>query len=331
MTALRSLLVSLMLLALCAHHAWASAGEGCGACNAPEPSCAQTSTTGTNECGQSCNKLVSQWCDAAEPLCGQTTSGNWTCGNACTKTGPDCGWQPYGFVMPGDPAYGFPDLKDLSGTKPLYPDPKTTDMLGLAAQGNIVIGDYTDKKNADGTDNTNDFPGRVIPRLRPQPGSPLQPYVIDPADAALGYHDAGFDAKGRPKFSGDYTQVDELGNGQKLDGTPRRFYESTLPDAEFKKLIDPYLYYRLDPSEMNIDAVLFTNHTITGFVNTRVLNINGTMIARDDTLTFLETMFNINHDVRLFDDSAKGLELPFSLVSPKLLRWEECPPAACPP
>lgn len=322
--------MSLLLVASHASRAWAMDGGACGACNAPEPSCAQPTTNGTNECGLPCIKSFSNnKCDAPAPACGQTTYGQYTCGGQCSWKGPDCGWVPYGYVMPGDPTYGFPNVKNASGT-PVYPEPSTTDFLGLAARGNIVIGDYTDRKNADGTDNPSDFPSLTVPRLRPQPGSPVQPYAIDPADEDLGYHDAGFDAKNRPLFSGDYTQVDELGNGRKLDGTPRRFYESTLADADFVKLVDPGLYYRNNPTQMYIDAVLFTNHTITGFFNTRVLHVNGAFIARDDTLTFLETIFKINHDVRLFDDSARTLELPFSLESPQLVQWEECPPAACP-
>jgi len=76
-----------------------SSDADCGctvtSCNAPEPSCGQT-TYGTDNCGNSCSKTGQPCpcpvtsCNAPEPACGQTTSGTDCGGNSCSKIGPPC-------------------------------------------------------------------------------------------------------------------------------------------------------------------------------------------------------------------------------------------------
>ncbi len=216
---------------------------------------------------------------------------------------PPSPWVPYGFAFPGDPYYGFG-----------LPDNDTKDFLGLVAKGNIVIGDYTQP----------DFQKYVVDRLKPGLDTVVQPYAIDKTDVDLGYHDLGFDGKGRPLFSGNYDQQD---GGLKLDGQPRKFYESTLSDAEFEQYVDPKLM-DIQASGVSIDGVLFTNHALAGLVKAEQLMMNGSVIARDEALTFNKALV-VSHDLRLLSDKSSILTLPFSIKRPRLVKWEECPPAGC--
>ena len=210
--------------------------------------------------------------------------------------------------MPGDPVYGFG-----------APDPNTQDLVGLAAKGNIIVGDYTDP----------DFQTYVVPKLTPGAQSVTQPYVIDPSDAALGYDDYALDSKGRPRFSGNYDQRDKNADGTpgtKIDGTPRKFYESSLPNLEFQQRFAAakaiYPYYVL------ISGVLYTNHAVASLAEASYMGLLGAVVARDDAMIF-QRSFWIDHDIRLLDKSASALALPFSIKSARLLTWEECPPAGC--
>ena len=267
-------------------------------------------------------------CSASTPACGQTTAGTNNCGAVCTRTGQPCSqastWVPYGFAVPGDPVYGFPDVVDASGT-PAYPNPNTQDLFGFAAKGNIILGDYT----------STDFQQRVLPILDGGAASKTQPYAIDQSDESLGYHTgngvAMNDSQGRPLFDGNYNRQDEQGGlpGQKLDGSPRKFYESTLSDAAFQTLAT-----NLAPSSgstFTIEGVLFTNHALAGYVPNSI-TINGAMVSRDDGLIFNGTTFRINHDIRLLGDNdqlVQQIALPVSVQRPTLQQWKECPPSGC--
>ena len=188
----------------------------------------------------------------------------------------------------------------------------------MAAKGNIVVGDYT----------TDAFKSTVLPLLRPESGSVTQPYVIDPTDIALGYCNATAQCDtSRPVFNGNYDQLD---GGKKLDDQPRKFYESSLADRDFSKLVDLHFHSRdWNPSLMDINAVLFTNHALAGFVDLDEFRINGTMISRDDALVFDKDLF-LNHDIRLLDDRSRLIGLPYGLQAPKLHSWTECPSSGCP-
>ena len=229
-------------------------------------------------------------------------------GTSCTPSGD---WEAYGFALPGDPVYGF-----------AFADNNAKDFVGLAAKGNIIIGDYTDKPNTE-----DDFPGKVLPALTPGPGSLTQAYQVDSTDASLGYANASSVLCGgkSPCFDGNYGQYD---GGRKLDSTQRRFYESSLSDTELTKLVEPKL---LDPTQsVRIDAVLFTNHALAGLVSAKSLTINGSMVSRDDGLMFGHA-FYIDHDIRLISAPSTKLALPFSIHRPKLVQWQECPPGGCTP
>jgi len=309
-----SVAVVVLLLGVAPTTAHGAGGQNC-VCNAARPTCNQLATSGADTCGFPCTKTFANTCNASAPACGQTTSGTYLCGGTCSKTGPSCEWKPYGFGLPGDPVYGFSAVQNPDGT-PVYADPKTRDLVGFSAKGNIIVGDYTSAA----------FQNSVVPRLQPGPGSITQPYVVDSTDADLGYHDAGFDSFGRPKFTGNYNQVDQLGSGTKLDGSPRKFYESSLSDREFQALVDPKL---LDgKATVEINGILFTNHAFAGFSNAQILSFNGSLVARDDALIFNHEL-RITHDIRLLDPSARALNLPFAIKRPKVVQWQECRPSGC--
>jgi len=207
-------------------------------------------------------------------------------------------WVPYGYAFPTDPVYGFG-----------YADPATKDLLGLAAKGNIVIGDYTSQE----------FQDRVVPKLSPGINSVVQPYTVDPTDVALGYDNApAIECYGQsPCFSGNYTLFD---GGTKLDDSPRRFYESSLPDPEFQQLVGG-----VDPSRLILDAVLFTNHALAGDIPQTDFYIRGAAIARDEAMMFYASI-SISHDIRLLGDTmSDAVVLPFSLRRPRLVSRRDLP------
>ncbi len=292
-------------------------------CSAPTPSCQNLTTTGTWTCGGSCTKTFNNSCTASAPACGQTTTGTYVCGGSCTKTGGACSTKvPYGYAVPGDPKYGYG-----------LPDNNTKTLLALAAKGNVILGDYTSP----------DFNTNVLPKLGTGANSITQPYAIDPTDEKLGYHDDGFTTGNLPRFSGNYDQWD---NGYKLDaaGNPtdkkRKFYESSLTDNRFRALLDPNWKPSTNPTNGQIDAVIFTNHLLAGWAPHRDTFYQfGSMVARDDAMMFKNGFWS-DHDARLSGAGATGgasgsalvgIGLPLSVGRPRLQRWQECPPAACPP
>lgn len=347
--------VVLVLWGLCPALGWATGTctPEPGSCNAPEPDCGKK-TFGVDSCGAECMKKgAANTCDAPAPTCDtRTTTGTKFCdGSACTKKmslgkciqsgsipacptpipgttrycsdpceiANPCGatWAPYGYALPGDPLYGFPEVKKSGGT-PLYPDPATQDLFGLAAKGNIVIGDYT----------SDAFKSTVVPLLRPGPDSKTQPYVVDGTDVDLGYGNANVCNNQQPCFNGDYTAVDKDGIAEvvRSDGTMRHFYESTLTDDAFRH----YLSMPSGNDNLTVSAVLYTNHALTGAVtsNGRTI-INGALVSRDDGLV-VNGPLQINHDIRLLSDNTSALiALPLSLKRPSLLGVEECATAGC--
>ena len=223
--------------------------------------------------------------------------------------------------MPGGPVYG--ELKVSGGAK-AYPNNDDKSLLGIAAKGNIVIGDYTSTY----------FKNNVLPNLRPKsisPSSKVQPYVVDPTDANLGYEtSAAINCSGKiPCFDGNYDQRDKDGllPGVKTDGTARKFYESTLKDATFKS----YLSMPAAGGTLTIDATLYTNHALAGYYPGSVV-VNGAMVSRDDGLVRTGAL-TVNHDIRLSTTTtsrtAKEIGLPLSLQRPRLTSWQECPSSGC--
>jgi hypothetical protein len=235
---------------------------------------------------------------------------------------PFPGFDPYGFAVPGHPTYDF-------GLQAQFGDNHAKDLLGLAAKGNVVLGDYT----------RSTFATRVLPLLRPliTPPSGTQPYVVDPTDAPIGYLDnaPGYCGVHHPCFDGDYTTSD---GGQQLapDGSltsGRKFYESSLEDAEFRALFPGTMGWKWQassPGEVDysvVDAVLYTNHAITGYLPQEDVVFFGAVVARDDALYYASKGHHYLHDIRLLDGmTASQIVLPMTIQRPKLVNWKDVPP-----
>lgn len=240
---------------------------------------------------------------------------------------PTASWGAYGYAVPGDPEYGFS-----------LPSNSTKDLVGLAAKGNIVIGDYT--SYADDPLSPTDFSTAVLPKLKPKsddnPAGITMPYVVDPTDADMGYDslDPSLCGGKSPCFNGDYTVQDKQDGlpAFKADSvTPRKFYETSLPDTQMKALADPALRNQFYTSPIKIDAILYTNHAVAALVKAPHLVLNGAVVARDDALLFNKSM-TVNHDVRLISDQAsKAIALPLSLARPSLTGRTECQAETCTP
>lgn len=274
---------------------------------------------GQRRCDKRClksNPTQCQWLGCAVPRAG------------------DCGyeWYPYGYAMPGDPKYGFPAVtvqKDVDGDGiaekvPALGTPGTASFLGLAAKGNIVLGDYTDPA----------FQSRMADTVAAGKSKTAvtQPYVIDSADISLGYRDS-VDAQGRPVFNGNYDRKDTDSKfGKEFDNANpnRKYYESSLSKADFQKVVSDSELTSTWP-KAKIDAILFTNHALIGFVRSKELAINGAVVARDDALMMVgdNPKLTISHDQRLSGIEAKGLMLPFDLKRPRLLTLQECQQSDC--
>ncbi len=177
-------------------------------------------------------------------------------------------------------------------------DNLSKDFLGLAAKGNVIIGDYTDYHWYNSC-------GRY---LRPPFTTP---YKVEPSDAGNGYV-TSYDAEGNPWFNGNYTAYD---GGKKEDGSPRRYYESSLTNWFIRSISDDYRDIK------QIDAFIYTNHAVAGTVGN--LTLNGGIVARDEAIRFLNKL-TLNYDIRVknlrFRDK---FYLPRDLSEPKVWVWEE--------
>ncbi|MDO8970913.1 MAG: hypothetical protein Q7U74_09510, partial [Saprospiraceae bacterium] len=182
------------------------------------------------------------------------------------------------------PSWPKPDT-DSIGTDAVN---ATQDFLGLAAKGNVVIGDYT----------RNDWQTSVRDYLKP----PFtQAYKVDPTDNGIGY--VSYYSGGDPYFNGNYTVND---GGTKSDGSNRKYYESSYSNAYVGSVAENSSQIR------TIDAVLYTNHTFAGKVG--AFTLNGSIVARDEAIIYSGNI-TINYDVRVRD---KGEEfyLPRALALP---------------
>ncbi|MBI3010833.1 MAG: hypothetical protein HYY57_07610 [Candidatus Omnitrophica bacterium] len=107
----------------CSCTGWVSQGCGVGGCSTVQRH--ETRTCTPAGCLSESRCVNDTACGYAQPL------------------PPPGTWVPYGSVMPGDPDYGFPAVESSPGV-PLYKDPNLQTLVGFAAKGNIVIGDYTE-------------------------------------------------------------------------------------------------------------------------------------------------------------------------------------------
>ncbi len=171
------------------------------------------------------------------------------------------------------------------------------DFLGLAAKGNVIIGDYTDSAW--------DSPKYYL--------SPYftSPYKVDATDAGNGYV-SYYDADGNPWFDGDYTDYD---GGKKEDGSNRRYYESSFKDSTVRQLADSYSQIT------QIDAFIYTNHAMAGRVG--AITFNGGIVARDEAIISSGYII-MNYDVRVKDERFRDkFYLPRDLDLPRVWSWKE--------
>lgn len=186
--------------------------------------------------------------------------------------------------------------------KPDY-DPETTsannvgkDFLALTAKGNVIMGDYT-----------HPFFNYCRFFIRP----PFtNPYVVDESDADIGY--VSYYQGDDPYYDGDYTAYD---GGYKNDGSSRRYYESSLSNAEFDAL---------NPQRRisQCDALIYTNHLISGRIIN--MNFNGSVIGRDEALVF-NGYITMNFDYRVRESGHEyvNINLPLSIMDPETIAWRE--------
>jgi Tfp pilus assembly protein PilX len=181
-----------------------------------------------------------------------------------------------------------------------------SDMLGLAAKGNIVLGNYTDSTWLSTVKNY------ITPPF-------VKAYECDPTDASIGYGSV---------FNGDYTAKD---SGKKVEyvqnsktkewepktTTDRRYYESTAGNRVISQLAQSSAITR-------VDAVLYNNHATMG--KTGACQFNGALICRDEGIIYSSSV-KFNWDIRLGSRSPDGIDffifLPMSPATPRVVGWQE--------
>ncbi len=202
-------------------------------------------------------------------------------------------------------------------TPPIWPKPdanpsqtmtttSAADMVGLAAKGSIILGDYTQSA----------WQNAVTSYIKP---TFTQAYTTDPSDATNGYGNAG----NSYTFNGDYSAYD---GGSKLTpaggSTPRRYYESSVASNTFTLFAGTNA-----PAMSRVDAVLYCNHLITG--NVGAITFNGTVISRDEAIIFSGSI-KMNWDIRLWGAGGGAFTnmlvgLPMVLAQPNTVFWQEIP------
>ncbi len=185
----------------------------------------------------------------------------------------------------------------------------TRDFLGLAAKGNVIIGNYTVQNWRD----------NVTYYL--QPSTFTKPYDTDASDASIGY-DSDRNPNNGYRFNGDYTALDggaKLGNAGNTV-TNRRYYESSVSHTNFNQFAGGN-----NSTVSNIDAVVYNNHAITGYTP-QGLTINGALVGRDEGIVFGGNI-RMNWDIRLGSESAEAIPtdfyLPRTLATPVTRNWKE--------
>ena len=214
------------------------------------------------------------------------------------------------------------------------------DLLGLAAKGNIVMGDCT----------SSSWLSSTLSKVLTQ--SPyVQKYKCAQAeDGTWSDGDIGYPKAGQTVFGGNYTVADggakitetkkELshteytydkrgrvtGSQKVIDGyeytytknTQRRYYDSVVPPHEISSRASTIT---------QIDAVLYNNHGIFGNIGS--CTINGSLVCRNEGLIFSGNLF-LNWDYRLYSGSPESVAnslvgMPVATSAPKILSWQEVP------
>ncbi|MCL4733535.1 MAG: hypothetical protein KJ050_01265 [Candidatus Omnitrophica bacterium] len=152
---------------------------------------------------------------------------------------------------------------------------QAADFLGLAAKGNIILGDYT----------STDWTGNVAPYIKP-------PFTKSYTD------------EDGTRHNGDYTASD----GAKSDGTVRKRYEGTWTNAQFQSMVNlaKSLYSRSDSLPRRIDALGYTNHLYAGRAKDAVWN--GAIMSRDEGIVFNGSV-TMNYDYRAKQEGEQYIDI----------------------
>ena len=213
------------------------------------------------------------------------------------------------------------------------------DFLGLAAKGNIVMGDYT----------LSSWLGSSSSGLQYylKSGPYVQQYACDPSDNTIGYPrttEYGWTSN-ESKFCGDYTQKDggkkvEVSsktewvyeNGRRVQKTTttiadkqsRKYYESVCPEKLIQQLCGDTQNSRTgaySPTITRIDAVMYNNHGIIGHIGN--CTINGSLVCRNEAMIYSGAL-KINWDHRLYSGFDGNIGLPMDASQPpQTLSWRE--------
>ncbi len=208
----------------------------------------------------------------------------------------------------GNLTYDTPPKWDKPDTKPeqTAKKNKSADMLGLAAKGNIVLGNYTDSS----------WLSRVEDYITPPF---VNPYACDPTDAAIGYNGT---------FNGDYTAYD---GGKKVRYVYDFWQDKHLPSSEsnrryYESVAGNWVIAQQAQSDAitQIDAVLYNNHATMGCIGACLFN--GALVCRDEAIIY-NTSVTFNWDIRLGSASRDGMDffiyLPMSPAPPQVIEWQE--------
>ena len=243
----------------------------------------------------------------------------------------------------GDIKYVNPPSWNHPDTNPAVTEKANAskDFLGLAAKGNIVMGDYTISSWLGSSS------GGLQYYLKSGPY--VQQYICDPSDNTIGYPrttEYGWTSN-ESKFCGDYTQRD---GGKKVevstktervqqngrwtqkttttiaDSQTRKYYESVCPEKLIQYLCNDSQssYYgggNYNASITRIDAVMYNNHGIIGHIGN--CTINGSLVCRNEAMIY-EGNLKINWDHRLYSGFSGNIGLPMDASQPpQTLSWRE--------
>ena len=236
------------------------------------------------------------------------------------------------------PTWNHPDTNPDATTQANM----SKDLLGLAAKGNIVMGDYT----------LSSWLGSSSSGLQyyMKSGPYVQQYICDESDKNIGYprtKEYGWTSN-ESKFCGDYTQKD---GGKKVtvesktqnvyqnghwtqqttttiaDSQTRKYYESVCPEKLIQHLCADTQSSRgaYQPTITRIDAVMYNNHGIIGHIGN--CTINGSLVCRNEAMIY-EGALKINWDHRLYSglsgSMSNALGLPMDASRPPTtLSWRE--------
>ncbi len=167
-----------------------------------------------------------------------------------------------------DITYETPPTWPKDGTPPetVAEANKNADFLGVASRGSIVLGDYT----------TSDWNSNVGKYIKPDFTAP---YIDE--DGTW--------------FHGNYTAAD----GVKVDGTTRRYYESSFSNAFFRAQVRTQQIRTLN-------GLFYTNHLFAGRMTNAT--INGSVIMRDEAIIY-NTSFDLNYDYRAREDGEEYIDI----------------------